>query len=189
MKRIACLMVLLPVFLSGCIPTTVHPVYTDEDLVFAPELLGTWAEDNSEETYAFSAHDPRSYRLAYTDDEGRTGEFVAHLLKIDGVLFLDLFPTEQNGEMNELYKLHFLRVHTFFVVEQIEPRLRMAPMSMDWLRKFLGQNPGAIRHEMLDDEVVLTETTEGLQRFLLKHVRTEDAFESPSDMIRRDAVD
>ena len=188
MKKIACLMLLLPVFFSGCIPTSVHPVYTDKDVVFVPELLGTWAEENSEETYAFSAHDPRSYRLTYTDDEGRTGEFVAHLLKIDGVLFLDMFPTEQNGDMNEFYKLHFLHVHTFFLVEQIEPRLRMRPMSMNWLRKLLEQNPGAVRHEMVGGDVVLTAATEELQRFLLRHVRTEAAFDDPSDMIRRGAV-
>jgi hypothetical protein len=115
------------------------------------------------------------------------GVFVAHLAKINGVMFLDLFPAELNGKMNEYYVLHFRAVHSFLLVEQIEPRLRMSSMDLDWLETLLEQNPEAVRHETVNGEIVFTATTQELQTFLLKHVRTDGAYGDPSNMVRREA--
>ena len=173
--------------LLSCVPS-LHPIYTEEDVIFDPELLGTWSEGGSEETWAFSAHEPRSYRLLVTDDEGRQGRFVVHLAEIDGKRFLDLFPEQLNDEMNDFYKQHFLQVHTFLFLEEIEPRLRMAPMDHDWLSEYLQEHPNAIGHEEVGDQIVFTAPTKELQNFVLQHLRTEGAFDEPSNLLRRVAA-
>ena len=38
---------LLPV---GCVPS-LHPLYTDQDVIFDQSVLGVWAEDGSKETW------------------------------------------------------------------------------------------------------------------------------------------
>src|SRR6266581_3062484 len=77
----------------GCIPTSINPLYTGQDLVFDPALLGVWrSEGDSKDTWAFEKTGDSEYKFVYTDDEGKTGQFEAHLLKLGHTRFLDLFP-------------------------------------------------------------------------------------------------
>ena len=40
--------------ITGCIPTSINPLYTGQDLVFDPALIGVWSETgDSKETWAF----------------------------------------------------------------------------------------------------------------------------------------
>lgn len=184
MRRFACLLACVSILLAGCIPS-LHPVFTEKDRVFAPALLGTWAADGAKESWTFSAHDPWSYRLVHVDDKERRGIFTAHLVKIGAATFLDLQPAEPGSGTTAFYNFHLLPAHTFFLVHQIEPRLRVSAMSADWLKQHLKRNPGAIRHEVVDDQIVITAPTEALQAFLAKHAATPDAFAKPTEVARR----
>ena len=170
--------------LAGCFPpSSLHPIYTEKDLIFEPGLLGTWSPDNSSETWSFSAHDPTSYRLVVKDDEGAEGIFMVHLVEIDGKRFLDLLPEDLDDAMTDF----FLPLHMFLFVEQIEP-LRTRSMEHDWLSEYTEENPETIQHAKIDDRIVLTAPTEELQEFVLRHLKTQGAFSEPSDMIRRKAA-
>ena len=127
----------------------------------------------------------KSYRVVQTDKNGKTGTFAGHLVRLDGTLFLDLFPQEPKLPQSEFYKAYIARLHTFLLVEQVTPTLRMAPMDMDWLREYVQQNPDAIRHEEIDGQILLTASTKQLQEFLIKHRKTKGAFGKPSDMVRQ----
>jgi len=184
MNRLVRLLSVVLFLLAGCVPS-LHPIYTKKDLIFEPALLGVWASGISKESWAFSAHEPKSYRLVYTDEKGRRGTFSAHLVKIGESTFLDFFPADFGGQQNEFYKYHFLRAHTFFLVHQIEPRLRVSSMRPDWLRKHLLDKPGAIRHEVVNGRVVLTAATAALQVFLLEQAKNRNAFGKPTDLARK----
>lgn len=175
----------LLIFLTSCVPS-LHPLYTDEDLVFDPDLVGEWSEKSSTETWTFTKSGEREYGLVYVDEKGKRGEFFVHLVKVEGRTFLDLFPAEPDFKehRNDFYAGHLLRVHTFMRIEQIQPTLRMAPLDPDWVRKHLQDHPDGIRHEKVDDGILLTAQSKELQSFLIKHEKTEDAFGKPSDLIR-----
>jgi hypothetical protein len=175
------------VALTGCVPS-LHPLYTDEDLIFDPALVGTWGDEDSQDTWTFAKSGEKEYRLVYTDQEGKKGKFVAHLLKVDGRMYLDLFPDEPDLEANDFYKGHLLPVHSFMRIATIEPNLRCASVNPEWLDEFLKQNPDAIKHERLEDGVVLTAQPKELQAFLAKHDTTEGAFGDFSDMVRKEAA-
>ena len=72
-------------FVAGCI-ASLHPIYTEGDVIFVPGLLGTqiYEEDSEkpckepEEFWRFSKHIGRSYRLVYTDNRDTKGTFVAY---------------------------------------------------------------------------------------------------------------
>ena len=172
---------LLPV---GCVPS-LHPLYTDQDVIFDQSVLGVWAEDGSKETWALTRGGEKEYRLVHTDEDGKKGEFVAHLLKVEGRMFLDLYPVEPELPQNDLYRDHLLRVHSFVAVLQTEPAIRISYVEPQWLKKFLDKQPSALRHEKINDEVVITASPKELQKFLLTHLKTEGAFSEPSELRRK----
>lgn len=54
------------VALVGCVPS-LHPLYTDGDLVFNPALVGEWSEKDSEERWIFTKSGEKEYRLVYAE--------------------------------------------------------------------------------------------------------------------------
>src|SRR5205809_2041484 len=67
----------------GCIPTSINPLYTGQDLVFDPALIGVWTgEGDSKETWTFEKAGVTEYKFVYTEEDGKTGRFEAHLLKL-----------------------------------------------------------------------------------------------------------
>ena len=169
---------------AGCI-RSLHPIYTEKDIVFEPSLIGQWAEGDSKETWTFSREGTNAYLLVYTDDTGEKGAFSTRLLKIKENLFLDFFPEEPDLKENDFYQFHLLPVHTFVHVKQIEPTLQMAFPDPRWLKEHLADNPSAIRHEEIENGIILTAATRDLQAFWLKHLDAEGAFDDPSDMKRK----
>jgi hypothetical protein len=170
--------------LCGCIPS-VHPLYTAQDILFEPGLVGEWTPENSEETWTFSAREGEtSYTLVYVDGNGKEGRFETHLFRVGEHLYLDLYPEEPDLQQNDYYKMHLLRVHTFMRVEQVQPFLRLALPDIQWLKKLLDEDPAAVRHEKVGDGVLLTAPTSGLQAFLAKHGQAPGAFREGSKMAR-----
>jgi hypothetical protein len=175
--------------LCGCVPS-LHCLFTDRELVFEEKLLGVWAGDNSEETWEFkrySNEEDKRYKLIYTDSEGQAGEFAAKLGKLNEMMFLDLYPEAPDINANDFYKHHLLGVHTFMKIERIEPTLRMRAMSPDKMKEKLEADPNLIKHEILeerDSQILLTASTEELQRFMIEHANDEGLFDEPSDMRR-----
>jgi len=177
----------LPGFLSllaGCVPS-LHPLYTDQDVIFDQSVLGMWAEDNSKETWALTRDGEKEYKLIHTDEDGKKGEFVAHLLKVEGRMFLDLYPVEPELPQNDFYRGHLLLVHRFAAVLQTEPAILISSLDSEWLKKFLDKHPSALRHEKVDDEILITESPKELKKFLLTHLKTEGAFSKPIELKRK----
>jgi len=175
----------LLLMLAGCfLVPSVHPLYTDADIVFDPALLGVWAADESKDSLTFIKEDANNYKLIVADDNGPTGEFIVHLVKIGGVRFLDLYPDDPACKLNDLYVLHLLPAHSFMLVSQIEPTLQLASFDAEWFKKYIEKNIKAIRHEKVKDGFLLTASTRDLQKFLLAQVKTEGAFGEPSELKR-----
>ena len=176
--------------LSGCIPT-LHPLYTDKDIIFDPALVGSWTEEDAKETWMFQRNGEKAYRLVYTDGEGKTGKFDVHLVKIGAQRFLDFFPDStslNDSKQNDFFKFHLIPVHTFARVWQIEPGLQMAFPDPKWLEEYLKANPKALANEKIEDRGILTASTAELQEFLRKQADTEGFFGNKSSMRRKVAT-
>lgn len=169
----------LMTLLTGCVVTSVYPFYTAQDIVFDPALVGAWAETGSAnaatEHWRFEKAEGQAYKLTVQDKENRT-EFDTRLFNLEGRLFLDCFPRERPD--------HSLPLHFLLKVNRVEPVLEMQALNSDWLKKLIEREPKAIRHlvvpkklgETGDGDLVLTADTAELQRFILKHEKTEGAF-------------
>lgn len=184
-KTLAVFLFAVLMFCSGCFVRSLHPIYTERDLVFEPALLGEWSEAGSKEVWTFSREGANGYLFVHTDEDGRRGDFRAGLAKIGDVFFLDLVPVGPDAKGNLIHQLHFLPVHSFLHLERVGPTLRMRAPDPDWLERFLAAHPEALSHETIDGEIVLTAPTGELQIFWLKHLGTAGAFGDASEMTRR----
>jgi len=187
---------LLAALVGGCVPIlSLHSLYTEEDVVFEEKLLGTWLEDPNkpESTWKFKRiEEPNNaYNLVLSDEEGKKGSFVAHLVKLEESLFLDVFPdefpcdTDDPNKTDWLYNVFFLvPAHTFLKIEQIEPTLKIRTMEPDNVEEMLENDPNLIKHEIVQDRPVLTASTKELQKFMKAHANDEGLFGEPSKMKR-----
>ncbi len=184
--------------LGGCVPVmSLHPLHTKENVVFDKRLLGTWVDDPNEPeiTWQFKTVDEpnNAYKLIYTGEDGLKGSFVAHLVKLENRLFLDLYPSElpwlsqDPNEMEWPYNTLFLvPAHTVVKIDSLGPRLEMRLMLETKMEKLLEENPDAIAHVALEDKHVLTASTKELQAFVLKYADGDKVFTDKIVLERKD---
>lgn len=175
--------------LSACIPS-VHPYYTDKDVVFDARLLGEWQpkEDSDDpELWKFEQGEDKSYKLTVTEKKDKHGKFAARLFKLKNRHFLDITPTECElaPDQADLVAAALIPGHLILRVTQIGPELQLAFCDYEWLDKFLKANPNALAHRKQDDTILLTATTRELQRFVLKHSGEGELFPKPREMMRK----
>jgi hypothetical protein len=164
------------IILSGCVPSW-NPLYTEKDLISDDRVVGTWKEDEeTKETWVFKKGEGKAYQLAHTDSDGKTAKFAAHLLKLEGRTYLDLYVTDIEGQVNELAGWTLVPAHLFLRVDEIGDSLKMAAANADWLEKHLEKNPKAIAHQKTGDRTVIVAETKELQAFVTKHAEGEALF-------------
>ncbi len=154
--------------LSGCIPS-LNPLYTDENLVFEPALLGVWKQPQGSARWEFSKLDDKSYRLLYTDDEGQQGRFVGRLARLEGDLFLDLYPEDPQMDASGFYKFHLVPIHTIYRIRGTQPKLQLAAIDFRWLDRYLTSHPQEIECATFNGRKLITAPTPAVQKFVLAH--------------------
>jgi len=191
----------LAALLGGCVPVlSLQPLFTRQTLAFDEQLLGTWAEgsDDPEVSWQFgrlesSAGDAlpdelkdvseKLYRLNLSDKEGRKGVLLAALVKLDGKLFLDVFPDKFPSGQDDVEKMDlfynaflFVRAHTFIRIDLTETRLTLRLTNDDKLQTLIDADPNVIASAAADDRIVLTAPTAALQAFVTKYADDERVF-------------
>ena len=185
----------LMVMITGCI-SSIHPIYTEKELVYDDALLGVWHTE-SNETYHVTRSGKQAYHLVLTDNDEKQGDFHVHLANVRDTLFLNVQPAQSPLESRfpNLWNTHIIRGHFFCMVEQIEPELKIKSLDIDWLEQHLKNEPSAIDHTILSHgsnnkqgKIVLTASTEKLQNFAIKHLKTPGAF-TDSESLRKETSD
>ena len=188
MKVKKVLFYMLAAILGGCVPViSLHPFYTEKDIVVDKKLCGTWVDDanSPETTWEFKSIDEpkNAYKLIFSDKEGMKGSFVAHLVKLQDRLFLDIFPSELPWEPEDPNKmdwpynsLFLIPAHMFVKIDSIEPQLKLRLMLESDMEELLKENPSAVEHTSVGDRLVLTGSTKELQAFILKYADNEKIF-------------
>jgi hypothetical protein len=168
--------------LAGCVPS-LHELYTEDTVVFDPKLVGCWEASDSQ--WCFTRHkDQNAYDLIILEEKDQKRSYLlAHLVDLDGRRYLDLFPKDQvDLNAGSWYKFHLLPVHTFMRIEPADPNLALSLMKPDTVQEILKKDPKLIRHEIVEDRVVLTASPRELQAFLKNPKITERIFDDPQEL-------
>ncbi len=192
---------LLAVLLGGCVPISLHPLFTDKDIVFEEKLLGVWIQEpnDSQTIWEFRRADemPNAYRLTCTDKDNKKGSFVAHLVKLKKQLFLDIYPDKlpsepqepNKGQQWEYNSLFWIPAHTFVKVSSIGLQVKLQSMNYDKLKELLEREPKTVGHSIIKDgdseRLVLTAPTKKLQAFVLKYADDKNVFADEIVLCRR----
>jgi len=171
-------------FLSGCIPS-IHPLYTEEDIVFKPELLGSWNEGDAK--WVFEQRGENAYLLKYYEKENffietsTYSDFDVTLVKLGDEYYLDFYPGENDQlDFSSLLISTLLPVHIFAKVDFVDEGVEISFFDLDWLEELLNENRIRIAHEKTSEYFVLTASTEELQKFVTKYSDVKDAYNDPS---------
>jgi hypothetical protein len=170
--------------LTGCLVTSVYPFYNQKDVGFEPALLGNWVNSKStDEHWKFEREGTNAYQFTYISDN-KASVMQAHFFKLDQNSFMDLFTTQDTDVQPPPIPSHFL-VRVF----EVKPVPRLAALNYDWLKSFLEKDPTALRHHVLTNEtnsedtrLILTAETAELQKFILKHLKTEAAWKEDFEL-------
>ena len=168
MKRTAILSAVALMLAAGCLPLA-QPVYHDADLVFDEAVLGRWQQQDSSATWDFRRSEGKEYEFVYTDDEGRSGRFVAHVAEFGGLRVLDLFPVREDVTANEFYKFHLMPIHTAYLMRKSDRGMELAGFDLNWLKEYLTSNPAALEHTSFNGQLLVTASTDEVQAFILEH--------------------
>lgn len=153
--------------LGACVPS-LNSLFTDKDVIFDTTLLGTWEAEN--ETWLFEIDDEaNSYKLTHLDKE-KKAVFNVHLVKIEGLTFLDVFPSELNS-VNYLYEMSMFHAHTFFKIEIEKHQVQLRMLDFDLIKKKDKKTPLQITHvKSKDGRILLTAPTAELQKFVVSNM-------------------
>jgi hypothetical protein len=189
---------MLAVILGGCVPViSLHELYTEKDIVVDKKLCGTWTDDpnSPKTTWEFKSIDEpkNAYKLIFTDEEGKKGSFVTHMVKLQDRLFLDIFPSELPWEQEDPNKmdwpynsLFLIPAHTFVKIDSIEPQLKLRLTLESKMEELLKEKPDAVEHTSVGDRIVLTGSTKKLQEFFLKYADDERVFTEQVTLSRKE---
>ena len=166
--------------LAGCIPS-IHPLYHEEDIVFKPELLGSWNEGDTK--WVFEQRGENGYYLKYYEKENffieasTYSDFEVTLIKLGDNYYLDFYPGKNDQlDFSSLLISTLLPVHIFARVEFVEDGVEISFFDRDWLEELLEENRIRIAHEKTPEYFVLTASTDELQKFVIKYSDVDDAF-------------
>lgn len=174
------LMILGMVVVIGCVPS-VHPIYTDADLIYEPAYVGTYGQENSSVTWTLARRDEKSYVLTHKDESGVKSRYVARVAEIDGLRFLDLTvdPAERGSG---LHNAHLLPIHTIYLIKDAGPSVTLGSVDYKWFNEQMSGNPPALPYVEVDNARYITAPTEKLQKFL---VANNDKFSAEIRLVRQ----
>ena len=177
MKTYSRILLFIPVLLlTGCMVSSLNPIYTDKDLVFRPELIGNWQGDGAEEVLTFEqGSEPKTYRITLPS-EGKTLTLSGHLTELNGKTYLDLTVADM-PDSKLLPEVTFLTpIHLFFEIEVNGDTLRWRSMSSEWAKERREKHHLWISHQANDGSTLLTADTPRVQRFLRRWQNEKDAW-------------
>ena len=94
---------------------SLHPLYEEDDLIFEEKLLGTWVDKMGSPFVFEKAEETNTYVLTISD-ANMQGKFVAYLVKIDGMLFLDITPDNPAPDKISLQQMLYIPGHMFMKI-------------------------------------------------------------------------
>ena len=195
--RILSTIAVAALLLTGCFVFSFYPLYTDEDLFANDLLLGEFCDSDSalwhfEYKTTGEGDDLKTDSTCYIltiKEKGKEftkSSFEVKIVKLDEFYFLDFYLNEyeyrQGGDPN-LFDLHLMPVHTFAKAEFAGNEVKINWFDPDWLEKLIKENKIRIHHENNGEHILLTAKPKELQKFVLKYVNSEVAFDDGLDEV------
>jgi len=180
------LTILVFLLLSSCMVRSVHPWLKKENVIFEEDLLGGWVGINAagkDTAMTFVRGDGNTYEVQYSDPDAH-GIFIALLGKFGNDYYLDFRPKERAPGADGLL---MFPAHSVARLDIVRDRLTVHQLNYgDFKAEAKLERLRDLRFAWDDeDELVITSTTDDLQRFLLGLSRDSKLYAPPLRLSRR----
>jgi hypothetical protein len=186
---------LILVFLNSCL-TTLHPIFTEKDLVFDTRLAGSWkkTKDGSNVTYrsatttdvatlspTLQRNAGKIYMYEEKDEQGRikTLQF-AFMVKLGKYYYMDYYPVglKESGPVDEFFAAHYIPMHRIYRIRITNnSSFDVQQLDAEYLENLIKNKKIRIRHEVTEDgDYVITAPTEELQKYIVKYSDIPEAY-------------
>jgi hypothetical protein len=202
-------------FIQGCIPSLhplytkdklvfiedLLGIWTNSDMPLEEKKLEITLNDeekNLPELWSFEKADDDYYKLIHVDLNGRAARFDVHVVQLGENYFIDFFREDPNkkdlekynfafqgDQINDMEAFHLMPVHTFAKLEITDSHVNISMFDHEFLEKLFKEKRIRLKHENVDDTIVLTAQPEELQQFMMKYGDDEDAFLDPTTLHRK----
>ena len=184
----------MALILTGCGIFSLHPLYHKEDLIVKTELIGTWKNSDDDAMYiSIDTLEGKKYEFVIKDGED-TIKFKMGLLDLDGQYFIDLYPHDDCSFFggDDCYALenllrNYIPAHTFMKFDFTENEMTLTEFDNERLIKLFDQSKIRLDHEIPGEDadyVVITASTDDLQKFIKRYSNDDEAFNEPEKYYR-----
>lgn len=185
---------LIPILLilivaQSCTIFSLNPLYTEDDPIEVVDLTGTWriTEEGGKEYISLEPLENKRYIFRYGQYEESDSIPMVDTVSYEGVflelgdhLFVDLYPYyDKQLEEEDYLFMNFIPAHSFLKVVKEDNEMHLYLFNFDRLKELFEQNRIRIKHQMFDDYIVITASTEELQKFIEKYADDPKAFDDP----------
>jgi hypothetical protein len=189
MMRAKASFIIVPCLLiAGCYVQSLNPIYSKETLTFDLGLIGTWySRGDDSEMWIFEEAGDSEYSLTGKfADNGRIQEayFQAFLCKLGNDVFLDILPKESHT-MPDIYQAHLVPVHSFLRLHREGDLLLTESIDYNIFKTVAKQQKTNLEYTALDDRILITASTEEIQRFFVQNADYDSLFQRPDTLYRR----
>jgi hypothetical protein len=184
------------ILLLGSCLTTLHPIFTEKDLVSDPRLNGKWSniEDGSTANYRLAQiNDVKSlstsmqrnvskiYMLEERDAQGLLkSKQYAFMVRLGKYYYMDFYPTRLKQADNEekFFAAHYIPMHSIYRIRfKDDHSFEMQQLDAGYLENLIKNKKIRIRHEVTEDgNYVITAPTEELQKYIIKYSEVPEAY-------------
>ena len=203
--RTVIILIIMGMLVSSCVLSSLFPLYTEKDLRNDDGLIGKWQLGNYEdksywiiekvdtsdndggflgESGTWSEYNTgKTYRMIAVQEDTIQQEFALHLLELDDIRYIDLYPV--NVEVSPGFLAwHMVPTHIFGRIEINENQLIIRFFEQDFFVKLIEQNKIRISHVDLNGRQLITAETDELQKFAIKYADESQAFQKPDTLPR-----
>jgi hypothetical protein len=194
----------LSILVSSCILSSLFPLFKESDLIRDDRIIGSWlAEqredyieywtfewlDTAETGQGFFGQDEwaeyntgKTYRVTVSENSLEQ-DFAANLLELDGKTYIDFYPVDFEIEHNFL-AWHMVPVHLFAQIEIAGNKLIFYWFDPDYFAEQIEQNKVKISHVNNNGQILITASTNELQKFVKKYGRDVINYSEPDTIPR-----
>jgi len=188
--------------LSSCFVKSLHPFYTSKTIAFDTRFIGEWEdekkgiwtvipfkekfleeektplEEMSQESQIIYEKYKEGYYVNYKKN-GKESDYLVIPFQLKNQLFLDFTPLfVDSNDLSSLTQNHLIPTHSLVKFDV----LKNNSISMKWLdesrlTELFKNNKIKIKHEktgIADDGILLTASSEELQKFIKKYMSSND---------------
>jgi hypothetical protein len=166
---------------SACVPLpSLNPLWDEGHAVCEPGLAGTWISDDNDEIITIAETGRKEYRMVYVSGEDAS-QYEVHAVRLEGRLFLDLFPDKEIVEERlhgEVY-LPLIPTHFFLRADLGPDRLELAAIDDEAIGRKRERGETEIPLVKWDDGLLLTAETGLIQELVIRFADDPDVWERP----------